>query len=267
MAVLVCLHAHPDDEVMSTGGTMMKAVDEGHTVVLVTATGGECGEYPEGFLAEGETLKDRRSIELDKSVEILGIHKLVRLGYRDSGMIGTEDNQNPDCFWQADVELAATKLAEILVSLDSDVLTVYDDHGGYGHPDHIQVHRVGIRAAEIAGIKRVFQASMNRDLFKEFLASAPRDDGSETEGSQVPDLDEFTIGTPESDLNVCVDVVGYVDRKREALLAHASQIPEDSWFQSLPEELVTRMFSREWFIYGGVDGEKQITDLFDPSLH
>src|SRR5688500_2005209 len=149
MATLVCFHAHPDDESIATGGVMAKAADEGHTVVLVVATGGEEGEVPDGFLDEGELLGARRLLETNASAEVLGVQHVEWLGYRDSGMVDTETTKNPECFWQADVEEAAQKLAAILRKHDADVLTIYDWNGNYGHPDHVQVHRVGARAAEI----------------------------------------------------------------------------------------------------------------------
>ena len=154
MATLVCFHAHPDDESIATGGVMAKAADDGHTVVLVIATKGEEGEVPDGFLADGEQLGDRRVQETMASAKELGVAAVEFLGYRDSGMIGTATNDDPTCFWRADVEEAAHRLAVLLTEHEADVLTVYDSNGNYGHPDHIQVHRVGVRAAEIAAMFR-----------------------------------------------------------------------------------------------------------------
>src|SRR5262245_37776892 len=147
MATLVSFHAHPDDECIACGGVMRKAADEGHRVVLVVATRGENGEIPPGFLSDGEQLWERRVIETYESAKILGAQRVEFLGYVDSGMMGTPENDVAGSFWQADVEEAAARLAAILVEENADVLTVYDDNGGYGHPDHIQVHRVGMRAA------------------------------------------------------------------------------------------------------------------------
>lgn len=127
---------------------MRKAYEEGHRVVLVVATRGELGEIPEGLLGEGEQLWQRRVDETRAAADILGAQRLEFLGYRDSGMMGTADNEAGGSFWTAPVEEAAEKLAAILREENADVLTVYDDNGGYGHPDHIQVHRVGMRAAE-----------------------------------------------------------------------------------------------------------------------
>ena len=148
MGVLVVLHAHPDDEAIATGGSMARAHAEGHRVVLVVATGGEHGEVPDD-LAEGETLADRRRAETERSAAVLGVDRIVWLGYTDSGMTGWAENENPRSFWMADLDEAAERVATVLRDEQADALTIYDWHGGYGHPDHVQVHRVGKRAAEL----------------------------------------------------------------------------------------------------------------------
>src|ERR671930_369027 len=167
MATIVSFHAHPDDETTSTGGTLALASDDGHRVVIVWATRGEHGEYPEGFLSEGEELWPHRVREAAAAAQILGAHRTEFLGYRDSGMMGTRENDDPASFWQADLDEAAARLAAILREEQADVLTVYDDHGGYGHPDHIQIHRVGLRAADVAGTPRVYQSTINRDAVQQ----------------------------------------------------------------------------------------------------
>jgi len=149
MATAVFFHAHPDDEAIATGGTMAKMAKAGHRVVLVTATRGELGLTPEGTIREGETLAAARERELEIACKALGVTRREFLGYRDSGMAGDESNEDPSCFWKADVEEASQRLARLLDEEHADVLTIYDEHGGYGHPDHIQVHRVGARAGEI----------------------------------------------------------------------------------------------------------------------
>src|SRR4051812_10191170 len=138
MGTLVAFHAHPDDECMSTGGSLARASADGHRVVLVVATNGDFGEVPED-LAEGETPVDRRRKELARSAEMLGVHRVEWLGYKDSGMTGWEQNADPASFLQADVDAAAARLAAILREENADVLTTYDWHGNYGHPDHIKV--------------------------------------------------------------------------------------------------------------------------------
>ena len=171
MSTLVCFHAHPDDEAISTGGLMAKAAAAGHRVVLVTATGGEMGEPKPGVLKEGEALEDRRAFELAESCKILGVEPPRMLGYRDSGMMDEPSNDDPSCFWQAEVQDAAQKLAAILAEVDAAVLTIYDPHGLYGHPDHIQVHRVGVAAAELVGPHlKIFESTVNRERALEGMA-------------------------------------------------------------------------------------------------
>ncbi|MFM8870373.1 MAG: PIG-L deacetylase family protein, partial [Actinomycetota bacterium] len=162
MGTLVCLHAHPDDECISTGGTIARAAAEGHRVVLVVATNGDHGEVPPD-LAPGESLVERRRKETLASAETLGIHRVEWLGYEDSGMTGWAQNSNSGAFMNADVDDAAKRLASILSEEHADVLTCYDWHGGYGHPDHVMVHKVGHRAAQLVGSVKLYEATMNRD--------------------------------------------------------------------------------------------------------
>jgi LmbE family N-acetylglucosaminyl deacetylase len=246
MATLVSFHAHPDDESISTAGVLRKAADDGHRVVLVFATRGELGEVEPGFLAEGEPLEDRRVIETHESARILGAQRVEFLGYRDSGMMGEPTNDGPGTFWTADVQEAAERLAAILRDESADVLTVYDDHGGYGHPDHIQVHRVGMRAAELAGTPRVYQASANRDLAQQRAAELRAEHPEAAE--QMPS-EEFlsTLGLPEAQLTARVDVSAQIDAKRASMRAHASQISEEHWFLAMPDEAFAAQFGVEWF--------------------
>jgi LmbE family N-acetylglucosaminyl deacetylase len=227
------------------GGTLARAAAEGHKVVVVTATDGAVGEVAEGFLAPGETLEARRSVELQRAAEILGIDRALQLGYRDSGMMDTADNADPGCFWQADLDEAAAKLAAILSEEGADVLTVYDSYGGYGHPDHIQVHRVGHAAARLAGIGRVYEASMNRDRIRALNEMGPDGDDGPRADDERFDLDK--IGFAESEITTAVDITGWLDAKRAAMAAHESQVAEDSWFLQLPPDVFIQAFATEWF--------------------
>lgn len=246
MATLVCFHAHPDDEAIATGGTMRLASLAGHRVVLVLATRGEQGEPVEGVLAEGEALWERRVQESEISAEILGVHRLEWLGYEDSGMIGEPTNDNPDCFWRADVHEAATRLAAILQEEEADVFTIYDPHGGYGHPDHIQVHRVGTEAAELADVGRVFWSTMNRTQITEMMATTEMADAMDDERAERVDSEEF--GLPEDDLTHAVDVTAVVADKRRAMAAHASQISDEDFFLTMPDEVFAAAFGTEWYV-------------------
>ena len=259
MATLVSFHAHPDDECIACGGIIRKAADEGHRVVLVVATRGEHGEVAEGFLNPGEELWQRRVAETHASAEILGAQRVEFLGYIDSGMMGTPANDAPGSFWSAPVDEAAKKLAALLDEEQADVLTCYDEHGGYGHPDHIQVHRVGMRAAELAGTQRVYQSTINRDHIlrgRQFLA------GQSGEADiEAPVIEEESFGLPESVITAAVDVSPYLEYKRRAMRAHASQISEQSFFLAMPHEAFAYGFGTEWFIREGQGPGITETDL------
>jgi LmbE family N-acetylglucosaminyl deacetylase len=256
MATLVTFHAHPDDESIGVGGVMRKAADEGHRVVLVVATRGENGEVPDGFLTDGEQLWQRRVVETQAAADILGVQRVEFLGYTDSGMMGTPTNDAPGSFWTASVDEAADKLAAILREENADVLTVYDDNGGYGHPDHIQVHRVGVRAAELAGTPRVYQNTMNRDQMLRGRALMT------DSGADIPDVEgQENFGKPEEIITAAVDVTKYLDTKRAAMRAHASQISDSSFFLAMPGEAFTYAFGTEWFIRDGQGPGITETDL------
>jgi LmbE family N-acetylglucosaminyl deacetylase len=258
---VVFFHAHPDDEAIATGGTMAKARAEGVRVVLVLATRGEHGEPVPGVLDDGEELWQRRVAETMRSAEALGVERVEFLGYRDSGMMGEPTNDEPGSFWRADPDEAADRLAAVLRDEAADAVVVYDDHGGYGHPDHIQVHRVGVEAARRAGVKRVFEATMNRDHILRGI-----EEGAYA-GNDFEDRRETVIaedfGSPEAIITHAVDVVPFIDAKRAAMTAHASQIAPDSFFLNMPPDVFARAFGVEWFIERGRtrDGGQFRTEL------
>ncbi|MGQ0831567.1 MAG: PIG-L family deacetylase [Microthrixaceae bacterium] len=261
MATLVSFQAHPDDESIGAGGTLAKAAAAGHRTVLVFATRGEHGEVEDGFLDEGETLGDRRTKECLRSAEILGVQRVEFLGYVDSGMIGTPENDLAGSFWTAPVEEAAERLASILREEQADILTVYDSDGGYGHPDHIQVHRVGVRAGALAGTPRVFEGTMNRDHIRRVIEEGVR--SGAIPAAEVPDVSqESTFGRPEAVITTTVDVRGHLATKRASMAAHASQISETSFFLSMPDEAFAASFGWEWFIRHGVPEGHRDDDLF-----
>jgi LmbE family N-acetylglucosaminyl deacetylase len=257
---LVTFHAHPDDEAIATGGVMARAAAEGHRVVLVLATRGEHGEVPDGFLEAGETLAERRVVETARAAAVLGVARVEYLGYTDSGMDGEDTNHVAGSFWSAEVDEAARRLAAILDEERADVLTVYDDHGAYGHPDHVQVHRVGVRASELAATPRVYESTVNRDHIKRLMEERPDFAGDE----DLPDPVELeTFGSPEALITTTVDVRDFVDRKRAAMAAHASQIPDSSFFLAMPPEAFREAFGWEWFIRRGPAAGRHETTLFD----
>lgn len=262
MGTLVLFHAHPDDEAIATGGTMARAAAEGHDVVLVVATRGEQGEPVPGVLAAGEHLWERRVAETHASAAVLGVAEVVFLGYEDSGMMGEPTNDNPSCFWQADPDEAADRLAGVLQRVGADVLTCYDPHGGYGHPDHIQVHRVGHLAARRVGLgdtgaKGLFEATMNRTRITELMAAAGElaesldHDPAAAEEVAASAAAEPDFGSPETAITHAIDVTAFLDAKRAAMAAHASQVAADSFFLTLPDEAFAAAFGTEWFIAPG----------------
>jgi LmbE family N-acetylglucosaminyl deacetylase len=259
MATLVVFHAHPDDESIATAGTMAKAAAAGHRVVLVVATKGEHGEVPEGFLKAGETLGERRVAEQEEAARIIGVHQLEWLGYVDSGMMGTAENELSGSFWTADVEEAAGRLAEILSREKADVLTVYDKDGTYGHPDHIQVHRVGLRAAEIARTPKVYESVVNRDAVKrgaERMQSLGLEEGPTEE-------EMANLGVPGELITTSVDAHEYIGLKRSAMAAHASQIGETSFFLAIPQDMFEEFFSTEDYVLRGAPPGLKEDDLFN----
>jgi LmbE family N-acetylglucosaminyl deacetylase len=242
---IVSLHAHPDDETIVTGGTLARAADDGHRVVLVFATRGEHGEVAEGVLAPRETLAERRVVEAQRAADVLGVARVAFLDYVDSGMADTDTNGAAGSFWSADVDAAAGRVAGILDEEDAELLTVYDERGAYGHPDHIQVHRVGVRAAELAGTPRVYAATVSR---QHFLTVAREEYGELPPDAERPNPDDFDLGVDDAIITTTVDVTGVLDRKRAAMAAHASQIPESSFFLAMPDDAFRRTFATEWFV-------------------
>jgi LmbE family N-acetylglucosaminyl deacetylase len=261
---LVLFHAHPDDEAILTGGTMARAADEGHRVVLVFATRGDLGEVADGVLARSETLADRRGAEARRSAEILGAARVEFLEYGDSGMADTPTNDAEGSFWSADVESAARRLAKILDDEQADVLTTYDERGGYGHPDHIQAHRVGVRAADLARTARLYAATVSRQHFlrlaRDQFAELPPE-------AQPPNPDDFDLGVDESRITTTVNVTNVINRKREAMAAHATQISESSFFLAIPPDAFVATFGTEWFIRLDRTPARRETWLFDPDEH
>jgi LmbE family N-acetylglucosaminyl deacetylase len=175
-------------------------------------------------------------------------------------MIGTPENDLPDSFWQADVEEAATRLAAILTEEKADVLTVYDENGGYGHPDHIQVHRVGVRAAELAGTPRVYMNTINRDHLRRSMDAAV--ERGDLPGDIKPE-DLETLGVSEDRITTAVDVRPWLTRKRAAMAAHASQISETSFFLAMPTDMFEVGFGTEWYIRCDAPAGLHETDLLD----
>jgi LmbE family N-acetylglucosaminyl deacetylase len=244
-ATIVSFHAHPDDEAILVGGTLALAADAGHRVVLVFATRGDLGEVDDGVLAPDERLGERREQEARDAARVLGAARVEFLPFHDSGMAGEPTNDAPEAFAAADVEAAAGHLAALLREEHADVLTVYDERGGYGHPDHIQVHVVGRRAAALAGTPRVYAATVSKE---HYLGLADRMADQLPADMDRPDPEQLDLGVPEARITTTVDVSGVLDRKRAAMAAHPSQIAEESFFLALPDDLFDAAFGTEWYI-------------------
>jgi LmbE family N-acetylglucosaminyl deacetylase len=256
VGTIVSFHAHPDDESIGSAGTLARAAAAGHRVVLVFATRGELGEPVPGVLEPGEQLPVRRSAECYASAAVIGAKRVEFLGYTDSGMMGEPSNAAPYCFWQADVEHAARLLAVILDEEEPDVLTIYDDNGGYGHPDHIQVHRVGKRAGELAAVPVVAQGTVNRDWMVRGLKGA---------GAEVPAGVE-AMGKPESEITHRVDAVDFVEQKRAFMRAHASQMAPDHFLLAMPDPMFAMGLGVEFYIVDEQPGlaPELFEELFTP---
>jgi LmbE family N-acetylglucosaminyl deacetylase len=253
VATIVFFHAHPDDESLFTGGTMARAADEGHRVVLVTATRGERGHDHGGVLAAGESLVERRTAELAEACRVLGVARAEWLGYRDSGA-GEASEQAKDSFSRADLAEAAGRLAAILGDESADALTIYDERGGYGHPDHVQSHRVGRLAARLAKTPSLYQSTFDQDHLRHLLGMA-HGLGLSIDGPTRSWVEQ--LGVPGDRINTAVDVTKWLDRKRQAMAAHASQMPASSLFMTLPDLAFQLLFGTECYIDPeAVDGRR-----------
>jgi LmbE family N-acetylglucosaminyl deacetylase len=245
---VVAFHAHPDDEALFTGGTLARLAAEGHRTVLVTATLGQAG-----LAATSVTdLGARRHRELLAAAQALGLARVETLGYHDSGL-HNEASGGPR-FADVPIDEAGRKLAAILQEERADVLTTYDPRGGYGHPDHVQVHRVGAWAAELAGTPRVLEATVDRSKLRPVLAVL------RAAGRLLPSLplgSASTVFTERAELTHAVDVRRYLPQKRAALRAHASQTEGGPGLRTvallsrLPGPLFAAVCGREWFVEPG----------------
>ncbi|MFT4216536.1 MAG: PIG-L family deacetylase [Micropruina sp.] len=253
MSTIMFVHAHPDDEGTLTAGSMIRAADEGHRVIVVFATRGEHGEAPDD-LQPGESVADRRVAEATRAARIAGAAGVHWLGYRDSGMAGWEQNHHPQAFLQAPAEEAAERLAALIAQERPDVLVGYDWHGNYGHPDHVRVHQVVRRAAELAEPRpRLFEATMNRDRIRRQYRLATASGVPDAEGfdPDQPMNDGNPLGTPEAEINLAVDVAAQVVRRREMMACHASQVADIRPWLELPLETYAAVFDTEHYLEVG----------------
>ena len=254
---ILAIYAHPDDEAFGTGGTLAHYSARGHNVYLVCATRGEVGEISDPNLATPETLGNVREGELRCSAEKMGVKQLIFLGYRDSGMRGTPENQDPRAFINAPPESVIRQLVEILRYLQPDIILTFEPNGGYGHPDHIAIHRHTVAAFYAAAdalqypeigpawqSERLFYTAIPRSFFDE-MRQQLIDLGEDT--SEFDVFEDDDIGWPDSQINVIMDVSSTVDAKWDALNCHRTQFGPGNLFRRLPAEQVKAMMSKEYF--------------------
>ena len=250
---LVAFHAHPDDEALLDAGTLARAAQAGHRVVLILATRGDAGDVGDGVLSAEEGLAQRRSAEAETSAAAIGAERVIFLDYLDSGHSPNADGQWPaGTFCAAPIDEAAAALAAILTEEGASLLIADDRNGGYGHPDHRQVHRVAWAAAELAGLP-LLQATIDREFLSGGIELA-RGMGFEVPDGFVPE-DLSTWYTPASEITHKVDVSTVLDKRKASMAAHATQAsgaPDTvrtlSVFLGLPDEIFAIAFSTEWFV-------------------
>jgi mycothiol conjugate amidase Mca len=260
---IMAVHAHPDDECISTGGSLARYSAAGFRTVLVTATHGEEGEIVDPSMDPDEVrpkLGDVRLEELRCACQQLGIGESHLLGYRDSGMAGTPANQHPECFAQADLHEAVGRMVRLVRELRPHVMTCYDEKGGYGHPDHIRVNRVTIAAFHAAGDPRRYPdiGPAPWQPQKLYYTAYPRSyilqryEIMRSMGAKTPldrpDFDPSKVGTPDERITSRIEIRPHLDQKMGALRCHRSQVPPTWWFLQIPRHLLSDKFSQEFFI-------------------
>jgi LmbE family N-acetylglucosaminyl deacetylase len=254
---LMAVHAHPDDEATGTGGVLARYAAEGVRTVLVTCTDGSCGDAP-GGIKPGEPGHDPAAVaalrrtELEDSCRVLKVSDLELLGYADSGMMGWPQNDAPGSFWQTPVPEAAARLAELMREYRPDVVVTYDENGFYGHPDHIQAHRITMAAVELTGIPaKVYWTTAPRSGIEKMfqtLREVGADWDEPAEGDAAGEQPATPpIGLPDEEVTTWVDVTAFSGRKFEALAAHASQ-NENIFFLNLGLEKFTELMGVETFV-------------------
>ncbi|MFI9638782.1 PIG-L family deacetylase [Micromonospora sp. NPDC051925] len=249
---LMAVHAHPDDEATSTGGVLARYAAEGITTVLVTCTDGRCGDGP-GGVKPGDPGHDPAAVvamrqgELEASCAALKVTHLETLGYADSGMMGWPNNDLPGAFWTTPVAEAADRLAELIRRYRPDVVVTYDENGFYGHPDHIQAHRITMAAVAMTDIPaKVYWTTVPHTAFAEF-GRAMKEIGVEWAEPEAADEPGPQLGLPDDEITTWVDTSSHGAQKFEALAAHASQT-ENIFFLRLGQERFVELMGQETFV-------------------
>lgn len=249
----MAVHAHPDDEVFSTGGILARYAAAGDRVVVVYATRGEAGEMHDPDRTPEEALPrlgEIREEEVRRAADILGITDVYFLGYRDSGMEGTEDNNHPAAFMNAPLDEATDRLLAIMRETAPQVVVTYNEAGGYGHPDHVMTNRVAVAAFERAqgqpwAPQKLYYAAASREGFRRYV------EGMQRFGLRIPWLkDDFNFdeyGMPEAEITARINIAPYAPLKKAALAAHRTQIPGDFFYLAIPDAALSEAAGVEYF--------------------
>jgi len=253
---ILLVHAHPDDETINNGATMALYADRGAQVTLVTCTRGEEGEVlVPGLLhlasTEQDLLGSHRETELALAMKALGISDYRFLGapttkFRDSGMMGTDPNNRPDVFWQADLDTAAKLLVDVIEEVKPHILITYDEFGGYGHPDHIQAHRVAMRASELSTwhIQKIYWNTMPKSVIAQGMEKM-KEIGSDFFGAES--VDDIPFAKDDEFVTTLIDGADYVESKMAAMKAHETQIALDGPFFALSNNLGMQIWGDEYY--------------------
>ena len=253
---ILLVHAHPDDETINNGATMALYADRGAQVTLVTCTRGEEGEILVPGLfhlasTEQDLLGQHRETELAAAMKALGISDYRFLGapstkFRDSGMMGTDPNNRPDVFWQADLDAAATILVDVIEEVKPHILITYDEIGGYGHPDHIQAHRVAMRASELSTwqIQKIYWNTIPKSVIAQGMEKM-KEIGSDFFGAES--IDDVPFAKDDEFVTTLINGSDYVESKMAAMKAHETQIALDGPFFALSNNLGLQIWGDEYY--------------------
>lgn len=275
---LLAVFAHPDDEAFGTGGTLATYAAQGVEVTVVSATRGEAGEIADPTLAKMETLGQVRELELRCAAQVLGIEEPIFLGYRDSGMAGTPENEHPQAFIQVPVEEVVGHLVGIIRRIQPMVVITFEPSGGYGHPDHIAIHRHTVEAFHAAADpKRFVEQGAPWQACRLFFTAIPRSFFQEMRqklealGVDTTDFERFEkagAGWPDEEVDVRLDVSEKIEAKWAAMQCHRTQFGPDSIFRRLPEDMGRQIMSYEHFALAWPEETplQGLTGLFDGIL-
>ena len=246
---MVLFHAHPDDEAIFTGGTVWQLAERGWRIVLVMATGGEWGEAAPGF-GHADLAAVRRQETVDAAA-VLGIARVEFLGYHDSGLSGDPAHICGNSLAWADLSEVASRVAAVLSEEEPEAVVIYDPHGIYGHPDHVAVHRAGRAAAEAAEVPVVYEATVDRE-YLHFVETHLVVEAKRATGELG--LAGSHLGLSTVEITTALDVRRSLYVKRQAMAAHASQIPETAGVLHLPPESFAAVYGYEWYVRRGPAG-------------